>query len=34
MSDDHHHEDHSVNVKVALFFLAVIIAIGCIGLIN
>ncbi len=31
---DHHHEDHNVNIKVALFFLAVIAAITVIGLIN
>jgi hypothetical protein len=31
---DHHHEDNSVNVKIALFFVAVIAAITLIGLIN
>lgn len=36
MSDSHHdhHEDNSVNVKVALFFVAVIGALFFIGLIN
>jgi len=37
MSDthhDHHHEDNSVNVKIALFFVAVLAAITLIGLIN
>lgn len=29
-----HHEDNSVNVKVAIFFVAVLIAITFIGLIN
>jgi hypothetical protein len=31
---DHHHEDNSVNVKIALFFVAVLAAITLIGLIN
>jgi len=31
---DHHEEDNSVNVKVAIFLLAVIAAITFIGLIN
>lgn len=31
---DHHHEDNSVNVKIALFFVAVIAAITFIALIN
>ncbi len=37
MSDAHqhdHHEDNSVNVKVALFFVAVLLAITFIGWIN
>jgi hypothetical protein len=36
MSDSHqdHHEDNSVNVKIALFFVAVIAAITFIGWIN
>lgn len=37
MSDahhDHHEEDNSVNVKVAIFFVAVIAVITFIGLIN
>lgn len=36
MSDNHHdhHEDNSVNVKVAIFFVAVIAALFFIGLIN
>jgi len=39
MSDSHHdhhdhHEDNSVNVKVALFFIAVVAAITFIGWIN
>ena len=37
MSDahhDHHHEDNSVNVKVALFLVAVIAIITFIGFIN
>jgi len=36
MSADHHdhHEDNSINVKVALFFVAVLAAIIVIGLIN
>lgn len=39
MSDDHHdhhdhHEDNDVNVKVALFFVAVIAAIVFFGIIN
>jgi hypothetical protein len=36
MSDHHHdhHEDNSVNVKVAVFFVAVIAVIVFIGLIN
>lgn len=36
MSDHHHdhHEDNSVNVKVAIFFVAVIAVIVFIGLIN
>ncbi len=35
MSDPHHdhHEDHSVNVKVAIFFIAVLAAIVVIALI-
>jgi len=35
MSDSHHdhHEDNSVNVKVALFFIAVLAAVTLIGLI-
>lgn len=31
---DHHHEDNSVNVKVALFLVAVIAIITFIGFIN
>lgn len=37
MSDSHHHEHHednSVNVKVAVFFIAVLVAIAFIGWIN
>ncbi len=36
MSDTHHdhHEDNDVNVKVALFFVAVIVAIVFFGIIN
>lgn len=36
MSDVHHEhqEDHSVNVKIAIFFVAVIAVITFIGLIN
>lgn len=36
MSDSHHdhHEDNSVNVKIALFFVAVIAALVFIGWIN
>jgi len=36
MSDTHndHHEDNSVNVKVALFFVAVIVVIAIIALVN
>ncbi len=36
MSDPHHdhHEDHSVNVKVAVFFVAVIAVIVFLALIN
>lgn len=37
MSDSHHHEhqeDNSVNVKVALFFVAVLVSIIFIGWIN
>ena len=36
MSDAHHEhqEDHSVNVKIAIFFVAVIAVITFIGLIN
>lgn len=36
-SDDHghqHHEDHSVNIKVAIFFIAVLAAITLIGVIG
>jgi len=29
-----HHEDNSVNVKIALFFIAVLVAITFIGIIN
>ena len=31
---EHHHEDNSVNVKVALFFVAVLAAITLIGLMS
>jgi hypothetical protein len=31
---DHHHEDNSVNVKIALFFIAVLVSIAIIGVIN
>jgi hypothetical protein len=31
---EHHHEDNSVNVKIALFFVAVLAAITLIGLLN
>ncbi len=31
---DHHHEDNSVNVKIALFFVAVLAAITFIGFIS
>lgn len=37
MSDSHHHdhhEDNSVNVKIALFFVAVLAAITVIGWLN
>jgi len=36
MSDSHHehHEDHSVNVKIAIFFVVVVAVITFIGLIN
>lgn len=36
MSGSHHehHEDNSVNVKIAIFFVAVLLAITFIGLIN
>lgn len=30
----HEHEDNSVNVKVALFFVAVLVVIALIGLLN
>jgi len=30
----HHHEDNSINVKIALFFVVVLAAITFIGLIN
>lgn len=33
-SHDDHHEDNSVNVKIALFFVAVIATLFFIGLIN
>lgn len=32
--DEHHHEDNSVNVKIALFFIVVLAAITFIGLIS
>ncbi len=32
--NEHHHEDNSVNVKIALFFVVVLVAITFIGLIN
>jgi hypothetical protein len=31
---DHHHEDNSINVKIALFFVAVLAAITFIGFIS
>ena len=31
---EHHQEDNSINVKIALFFIAVLAAITFIGLIN
>ena len=31
---EHHHEDNSVNVKIALFFVAVLVAITFIGLMS
>ena len=31
---EHHQEDNSVNVKIAWFFVAVLAAITCIGLIS